>query len=168
MASLFRLANVKSVKCRKSHDNPHPWLHCFCSVLWNLRCLFIHIYLIETLKTSSPFPPVLPSIQKHQHWAVKSKSSPNHVQEIPGIVFMGEIFSHLKSSRKLGPCSCGTALTEVLSHFALNLKQDRLPKPWYLRFDFLKISLLLKWMLPYQRITQGGNSFLPVFALKCN
>lgn len=149
-----------------------PFLHPRVSTqipLQTCRASSADTYLVERLSKLPTHPhQCLPHYKSRSIGAPKLKSSPNNVKEILWVVFGGERFSPLKSRRKLDPCSRVTALTEVRSRFALNFKQDRLLKPWYLRFDFLKISLLLKWMLPYQKITQGGNSSLPVFALKCN
>lgn len=155
--------------CESPETSRQPmFLHCFCSTLWNSWCLFHqHIPHLETFTTSHPPSLAPPSLQTHEHCAPRLKPSPNNVKERLRVVLRGGRCFHLKSRRKLHPCSHVTALMEVLSHFALNFKQDRLLKPWYLRFDFLNISLLLKRVLPYQRIARGGNSPSPVFALEC-
>lgn len=155
--------------CESPETSRQPmFLHCFCSTLWNSWCLFhLHIPHLETFTTSHPLSLAPPSLQKHEHCAPRLKPFPNNVKERLWVFLKGGRCFHLKSRRKLDPCSHVTALMKVLSHFTLNFKQVRLLKPWYLRFDFKKISLLLKRMLPYQRIARWGNSPLSVFALEC-
>lgn len=78
---------------------------------------------------SSP-PSLAPSsLQKHEHCAPRSKPPPNNAKGMLWVVFRGERCGHLESRGTLDPCSCATVFTEVLSHFALSLKQDRLLKP---------------------------------------
>ena len=135
----------------------------FCSTLWNSWCLFHqHIPHWETFRVSYPL--------SHEHLphytnttpCPRIKIIPTQCQRDPLSRFQGREMFPSQVSEKTGPRPCVTALTEVLSHFALNFKQDRLPKPRYLRFDFLKILWLLKWMLSFWRIAQGGNSSLSV------
>lgn len=160
---------VKTVRGRKPPNNLDERFFAQSSETCPASSINIYIPRGEIFTTSHPPHQCLPHYKSMNVGAPRFKSSPNNVKEILWVGFRGERdFNHLKPRSKLDPCSRVTALTEVRSHFALNFKQDRLLKPWYLRFDFLKISLLLKWMLPYQKITQGGNSSLPVFALKCN
>lgn len=163
---------IRNTPCHAVRGPESPWqptlLHWFCSTLWNSWSLFHqHIPHLETF-TSPPPPSLAPSsLQKHEHCAPRLKPPPNNAKGMLWVVFRGERCGHLESRGTLDPCSCATVFTEVLSHFALSLKQDRLLKPWYLRFDFLEISFLWKRILPFQRAARGGNSPSPVSALEC-
>lgn len=72
--------------------------------------------------------------------ALKFKSVPKNVTEIPWVVFKGERCSYFKPRGKLELGSHAIALTQVLFHFTWNFQQAILLKPWYLRFDFKKKS----------------------------
>ena len=92
------------------------------------------LYLIQKLSKLST---ILASASLGIKIPTLAPPSENHPQTISRRhleEFSGE--RDFSTLRKLGPCLCASALTEVLSYFALNFKQDRLLQPWYLRFDF--------------------------------
>lgn len=112
---------------QKPCDNPCFSLHYLCSTLWNLWCLFHqHIPHLETFKNFLPTLTRASLTTKTWTLCSQMKTIPKQCQRDTLSSFLGQRCCHLKSRKKLDPCSRVTALMEVLSLFALNFKQGRL------------------------------------------